>query len=200
MNEFEWNLRELNLIMKKFAQLMDGEFVESLQRLSQLQQLFPQWGVTGPMQSMGSGETIPASSLSSIIPNIPMQQIQQLLDRLNTTEKNVKKASPSFPIQMWENDHHIYVLAGIPGLRNGNEVKVHFIDPTHLLLQAKAMIHRPERNCHMIYSDFITNNERVIELSQPVSSKTYSTQYTNGLYMLILNKLEENIEISLDNE
>lgn len=195
MQEFEWNFRELNLIMKKFAQLMDGEFVESLQRLSQLQNLFPQWGAAGPVQSMGN-DAISASN----IPQVPMQQIRQILESLNVTEKNTQKPQPSFPIQVWENDQHFFVIAGIPGLRNGSEVKVHFDDPTHVRLQAKAFVHRPERNCHMVFSDFITSNERIIELSQPVSSKTYSTQYTNGIYMLILNKLEENIEISFDDE
>lgn len=236
------NMNEINRLMKQFSQLMEGDLMESLQRLSQLQTMIPQApGVpimplqpnTGNNTSAGSSESSESQSGSTgatgpmsppFTPNFNMGQLNAMMQRLqhflnNDLMRNMynlqaqvptyANANPvpaqnkgeSIPIQIWENDRNIYVLASLPGVKNSDDVKVTFLDDKKIRLRTKAPSYRPERNSRIVQSDFPKQAlERLIELPQAVSPKTYSASFKEGLYTLTLNKLEDDYEISIFEE
>jgi HSP20 family molecular chaperone IbpA len=172
------------------------------------------------------GESPQGGSASSpLSPNFNFGQLNTMMDRLNMFLNNdlmrqmynMQANTPNFsntqhanpeqkvqqnrnvPIQIWENNQQIYVLASLPGLKNSEDVKVTFLDDKRIRLRAKANTNRPERNSRMVQSEFPKSViERDIELPQPVSTTSYSANYQDGLYTLTLHKLDEEYEIPFD--
>lgn len=156
-----------------------------------------------------------------------MLQLQEMMERLNHFLSNdlmrymynLQAHNPNFttmpsrdtpkpaevtkqmPIQLWETEQHMYVLASIPGQKSSDDVKVTFVSDRLLRLRAKGPTSRPERNSRIVATEFPRGIiERDVELPHAVKTKTYSAQYSDGLYTLTLHKLDEDVEISIFDE
>lgn len=202
------NMSEINGLMQQFTHLLEGDFMRSMQQLSQLQNQIP---------NMNGMPIMP------VPPNVNMGQINGMIARLQSllnhdfmrsmynlqannysnarysatsTEQNTSKTV--FPIQLWETEQHLYVLASIPGLKSSNEIKVQFPTDDKVLIRTKMPTHRPAQKSHLLHSEFLSGAlEREVSLSQPVSTKSYSASYVNGLYTLTLHKQERDIDIPI---
>ncbi len=228
------NMNEINSLMKQFSQLMEGDFMESIQHLAQMQNMIP--NVTGfpimPMPPNRGEEGAQGSSQANttsppLTPNFNMGQLNAMMQRLSSflnndlmrnmynlqanaptfsntrppQTSNQMKQNHSIPIQLWENNQQIYVLASLSGLKSSEDVKVTFLDDNRIRIRAKAPIYRPEKNSRVVKSEFPRNViEREIELPHPVSPKSYSANFKDGLYTLTLHKLEDDYEISIFDE
>lgn len=221
------NMNEINGLMKQFSQLMEGDFWGTIHNLSKMQNMIPNNpGIPiMPMEPNRGEGPLGGQASAPMMPNFNFGQLNSMMERLNVFLNNdlmkhmynLQSNVPNFsntqhadpdqraqqnrgvPIQIWENNQQIYVLASIPGLKNSDDVKVIFLSDTHVRLRAKPSTNRPERSSRMVQSDFPkTFFERDIELPQAVSTAKYSTNYKDGLYTLTLHKLEEEYEIPFE--
>lgn len=223
------NMNEVNLLMKQFSQMMEGDFMESLQRLAQMQSMIPMTPGMPimPLQPNTGSESQAGGAASPLPPNFNMGQLNTMMERLGNflnndlmrNMQNLQAHAPNFtntrpaqtsnqtrqsnsiPIQLWENDQQIYVLASLPGLKNSDDVKITFLDEKRIRIRAKSPVYRPEKNSKMVQSEFPKATiEREVELPQPVSTKSYSSTFKDGLYSLTLQKQADDFDISIFEE
>jgi HSP20 family molecular chaperone IbpA len=105
----------------------------------------------------------------------------------------------NFPIELWETKDSYFLLAALPGLKKKENIKLHFENNDTLFLRVQTPSFKPTSKSTKVHSDFPDQKlERKINLPRPVSTKSYSVKYNEGIFSLTLTKINEEVEIPFD--
>lgn len=158
-----------------------------------------------PFENMGNMNQNPFSSDY-------LDQVKEMMDQYNSVlnedfwtnmngmgnPKKRKKMS-GFPVEMWESDDQLFVLAYIPGVRETRQVKTSFISEKKINIKSKLLSEQPptaKRQLATEMSDSFT--ERDVILPYEVESDNYSINVEKGITTLIFSKVDSNENVPFD--
>jgi HSP20 family molecular chaperone IbpA len=114
-------------------------------------------------------------------------------------ELNNKKVT-ILPIELWKNEHHIYLLVAAPGLKKMKNARITFHSDQDIHLKIRAHSLKPERVTQFIKSELPTQMyERTIRLPEPVLIDEYTSNFNQGVLKYIFT-LKDNRHHSYRNQ
>jgi HSP20 family molecular chaperone IbpA len=131
-----------------------------------------------------------------------LNQIKEMVEQYNSVlneefwssingmgnQKGSKKWS-TFPIDMWESDDELFVLAYIPGIKETNQVKTSFMTERKIRIKGQVAFSQPPSTTRQLASELPNNIlQRDLTLPYPVESDNYSVHLEEGVTTLILKK------------
>lgn len=109
----------------------------------------------------------------------------------NVGNQNRARKMTSFPIEMWESDKELFVLAHIPRVKETRQVKISFLSKKRIKIKAKLLSDQPETSKRQLVSELSDPSiERDVTLPYAVKSDSYSTFVDEGVTTLIFEKME----------
>jgi HSP20 family molecular chaperone IbpA len=216
------NFGELNKLMKEFSEFMGGDFWNTINKLNAMPNYIPNisnWQAQSQNRESNAAHASPFPDQFQHL-NAMMQRLNGFLNNdllrhmYNLNNPNPAPQPPpnaahmsqqirrgTIPVQLWETDKQIYLIASLPGIKNSQDIKVTLKDELTVKIRAKMPSFQPEQSSRIIESEFPKSNmEREIKLPSPVSTKSYSSQYEDGVLTLILTKLDDELDIAIFEE
>ncbi|MFZ3579866.1 Hsp20/alpha crystallin family protein [Virgibacillus sp. DJP39] len=95
-----------------------------------------------------------------------------------------------FPIEIWESDKELFVLAYIPGIKETRQVKAAFLSEEKMKIKAKLESEQPLTAIRKLDTELSkVLVERDIILPYPVKSDNYTVHVDQGVTTLIFEKI-----------
>jgi HSP20 family molecular chaperone IbpA len=153
----------------------------------------------------------------SLLPKLDLTNMNQLLTEMdNLLNHNLNtylnqqsyatqmpaSSTSNIPLQLWESDESIYLLASLPGIKSIKEIQVKIEDPQTVVIKGRIGSLKPEPTCRILHSEIamLQELERKIQLPSPVATKSFTTNFADGILTIKFNKEKDEIDDSYFDE
>lgn len=120
---------------------------------------------------------------------------------VNGMERKIKEQSFSrIPIEIWESDDQLFILAFVPSISKTKQVKAIINAPDQMTIEANLSPLQPPNATNRLFSE-LTHQKmtRQIQLPCEVDQNNHQVYVEKGLAIFSLNKDENQLDISFNN-
>lgn len=157
-----------------------------------------------PFENMGEMNQNPFSSSY-------LDQVKEMMEQYNSVlneefwdnvhgmgNQKKKRKMRSFPIEMWESDDELFVLAHIPGVKETRQVKTSFLSEKKVKVKAKLLSDQPPTAKRQLATELSDLFERDVTLPYTVESDNYSIHVDEGITTIIFGKVDSFVNVPFD--